>query len=178
MKLFFCIEAFLRKLTKKIVICVKKVFFSKNCAFILLHKGFLLFWNIFTEIDQKIVIYVKKNFLSTNWAIKGFCCFEAFLQKLAKNLPLRSKYCFSLLIETHTGVFLIKISKIQLIKTCLLYWISFTEIDKKIVILFKKVFFSTNWAIYSYTLVFCCFDEFLQKFTKNLSFRTKKYFSH
>ena len=34
----------------------------------------------------------------------------------------------------YTGVFLIKMSKIQLNIACLLYWTIFTEIDKKLVI--------------------------------------------
>ena len=34
---------------------------------------------------------------------------------------------------------------------------------KKLSFMSKKVFFSSNWTMYSYTKFFCCFDLFLQK---------------
>ena len=66
-----------------------------------------------------------------------------FLQKLTKHLSFLSKYCFSQLIETYTGFFLIKISKIQLIEACLLYRNIFTEIDKNMSFLSKNIFLKT-----------------------------------
>ena len=37
---------------------------------------------------------------------------------------------------------------------------------------------SSNWAIYSYTKLFCCFEVFLEKLTKNCHLCQKKCFSH
>ena len=44
-----------------------------------------------------------------------------FYRNRPKNLSFRSKKCFSQQIETHTGVFLIKMSKMQLNEPLLLY---------------------------------------------------------
>ena len=100
--------------------------------------------------------------------MKLVCCIEAFLQKLTK------KTCHL----CQKSVFLIKLSIIQLNLAFLLYWSMFTtEINKKnLSFRTKKVFFSSNSAICSYTKLFCYFEEFLQKLTKKKSFMSKKVF--
>ena len=103
---------------------------------------------------QKYLLFMSKKCFSHQIVLaysytKLLCCFKVFFTEIDKIFVLLSKKCFSQQIETHTCVFLIKMSKIPLNEVCLLYWSIYTEIDRKIVIYVNKVFFSTNCATYS-----------------------------
>ena len=41
----------------------------------------------------------------------------------------------------------------------------------------QKMFFSSKWATYRLTMLLCCFEAFLGKFTGNFSFYSKKWLS-
>ena len=83
-----------------------------------------------------------------------------------KYLSFRTKKCFSYHNEPHTA----KLSFSAIL-------MHFYGILQKKPYLVKKVFFSSKWATYSYTKLFCCFEAFLQKLTNNLSFGSNNYFS-
>ena len=95
-----CIEHFYRN-WQKLGIYVQKAFFSSYWA--IYSYTFLLFWSMFTEIDQKIVIMSKKCFSHQNEKNEAkrnlFVVLKYFLQKFIKNLPFRTKKYFSQQIE-------------------------------------------------------------------------------
>ena len=107
-------------------------------------------------------------FFSSNWATnnytKLFCFFEAFFQKLTKTCHLGLKKFFSHQIVPYTAT----LSFSVLLKHS-------TQIEKKLSFC-QKVFISSKWALYGYSSFFCCFEIFLQKLTKQLSFMSKKVF--
>ena len=120
---------------KKIVICVKKVFFSQNCA---------------TYSYTKLFYY-----------------FEAFLQELRKKLSFRTKKCFSHQIEPNIATLCFSV----VLKHFYRNW-------KKPVIYDKKSVFLNKLIHYAAILWFSVVLKHFYRNCKNLSFRTKKCFSH
>ena len=99
-----------------------------------------------------------------------------FYRNWPKNCRLCQKKCFSHQIVTHTAV----LSFTAVSKHFYRNWQNNCRLCQKSVFLIKlchiPVFFSSKWAIYSYTKLFCRFEAFLQKLTKKLSFMSKKCF--
>ena len=140
-----------------------------------------MYWSFFKEIDKKTCdlwqIRCFSHQIEPYTAALNFSAvLKHFYRNWQKKLVFLSKKCFSQYIEPHTCVFLIKMSKIQLNGTFLLYCRLFTEIDKKLSFWTKKYFSRQIEALHSYTKVFWYFEAFLQKLTKTFSFRSKNVF--
>ena len=117
---------------------------------------------------QKLVTWSKKYFSHQNELHMAKLSYLAALKHFTdidKNLSFRSK-----------KYFFIKLSYIQLYYDFLLFW-SILWNWQNTCNSSQKVFLSSNWAPLSYNKLFCCVEAFLMKFSKNLSFRSKKCFS-